>query len=349
MIPHFIHKSVLLSLFLSLFSLQATAQERVIDSLQRELGKLDRASQGISADTSRIVLYYALAEKFYEETDQVNEQLYTGKALDLIDSLLESGNHPKEMKEWLLHQQGTGLGNKGNYFSDIGDLPRALDYYFRALRIDESLGHFAGMERHLCNIAIVYDDLGDHTKSLNYYFRALKYAKAIKKKDAEADLYGNIATSYMSLHDNKRALSYCARALELFEELKDTSGIAFVFGNIGLTYKDIGLQQKDAGKAPAEIAEFFTAVTYFRKALEYIGEDGEKSTRLINLGSLGSVYMNMQKYDEAEKYLLQSLELSKEINDLYGVMSTSEHLSDLYAEMAKQKGIAPQQKIAYLE
>ncbi|MCW3103831.1 MAG: protein serine/threonine phosphatase [Bacteroidetes bacterium] len=348
MIPHFIHKAVILSLFISLFSVQAMAQERIIDSLERELGKLDQASQGISADTSRIKLYYALAEKFYSETDQANEQLHTDKALGLIDSLLES-DPAKEIKDWLLHQQAIGFGNKGNYFSDIGDLPKALDYYFRALRIDESLGHLAGMERHLCNIAIVYDDLGDHTKSLNYYFRALKYAKAMEGKSAEADLYGNIATAYMDIHDNKRALSYCARALKIYEELKDTSGIAFVFGNIGLIYRDIALQQKDKGKAPAEIAEFFTAVTYFKKALAYIGEDGERSTRLINLGSLGSVYIDMQKYDEAEKYLLQSLKLSKEISDIYGVMSTSEHLSDLYAGMAKQKGITPQQKIAYLE
>ncbi|MCW3072467.1 MAG: protein serine/threonine phosphatase [Bacteroidetes bacterium] len=349
MIPDSLHKAGALLLFLFLFSVPVLAQDQVIDSLKVELKKLDHASPGISTDTSRINIYYALAEAYYRETDQASEQLYTGKGLNLVDSLLESGDFNKEIKNWLLHQQGTGLGNKGNYFSDIGDLPKALDYYFRALKLDESIGHLSGMERHLCNIAIVYDDLGDHKKSLNYYFRALKYAKAIDAKSSEADLYGNIATAYMDLNDNKRALSYCARSLKMFEELKDTSGIAFVFGNIGLIYKGIGQDQRDAGKAPSEIPEFFAAVTYFKRTLALVGEDGDKSTRAINVGSLGSVYMSMQKYDEAERYLLQSLQLSREINDLYGVMSTSEHLSDLYAEMAAQKGIPLQQKTVYLE
>jgi serine phosphatase RsbU (regulator of sigma subunit) len=328
--------------------LNSSAQGPAIDSLKAELLKLNRAS-GISADTSRITLYYALAEEFYNADDQLNEELYTDKGLKLADSLLESGGLDKVMQEWLIHNQGTGLGNKGNYYSDIGNLPKGLDYYFRALKNDERINNLKGMQRHLCNIAIIYDDLGDHKKSRDYYFRSLRYAKIIHEKGAEADLYGNIATSYMDLHDNKRALSYCVKSLKMFESLKDTAGIAFVMGNMGLIYKDLGDIRLNAGKPLSEIPEFYTAVTYFKKTLSLLKAEQQRSTRAINMGSLGTVYASMKKYAEAEEYLKRSLELSKEINDLYGVMSVSEQLSELYAEMAAQPGIAPQQKISFLD
>lgn len=342
-----LYGKIILPLIFSFYTTFLFPQNFAIDSLRHELRKNEHSNHGITSDTTYILTCFSIADEFYALEDKSNEELYTDKALQRIDSLM-SKNPAEEIRNWLLHQQGIAYGNKGNYFTDIGDFPTGLDFYFKGLKNDESIGHLAGMQRHLCNIAIVYDDIGDHEKSRNYYFRSLKYAEMLHAKSSIADLYGNIATSYMDDHDNKRAMGYCSKALHLYEELKDTSGMAFVFGNIGLIYKDLGDEKADKGMPENDIAEYYAAVTYFKKCLSVLKED-ERSTKAINLGSLGSVYMSMKKYDEAESYLKQSLGLSKEINDLYGVMSTSDQLSDLYAEMASQKGISTDKKIAYLE
>lgn len=329
--------------------LYASAQNHVIDSLRKEISILENASPGISKDTSMINAYYSLAEEFYNEDNHTMEQVYSNLALEIIAPLLEKPVPDKNLEKWLIHEQGTGLGNKGSYYQDIGDLPKALDFHFKALKNDESIDHTMGIERHLCNIAIAYGDLNEHEKSLDYYFKALKYAKKAKAKDSEANLYGNIATAYYYLNQNEKALMYESKSLEMFKELKDTSGIAFVLGNIGVTYKDIGQDKMDAGKDPKEISEFYTSVVYYKKALSLIGPYGEKSTRAIDLGSLGSVYTSIGNYAEAEKHLLESINLSKEINDLYGIMEINENLSELYFVMARQKNISQQAKAGFLE
>ncbi|MDF2438411.1 MAG: protein serine/threonine phosphatase [Bacteroidota bacterium] len=338
-------------LFIFLFTFfKVPAQNSTLDSLLAELKRLQHGPADISVDTSYINACFSIADEYYHAEMQEEEEFYTNKGLHKIDSLLSKEISDEVLNVWLIHKQGIGYGNKGNYYSDIGDLPQSLDYYFKALRNDEKINHIEGMERHLGNIAIVYDDLGDHQKSLNYYFRALKYAHLRKMKSSEAGLYGNIATAYMDLHDNKRALSYCSKAVGLFEELKDTSGIAYVFGNIGLIYKDLGDERADAGTDVKDVPEYYTAVTYFKKAIELnVLSGGEKSTEAINKGSLGSVFMSMKKYTDAEKYLKESLDISKKINDLYGVMSTTEHLGELYAEMARQKGISQSEQIRLLQ
>jgi serine phosphatase RsbU (regulator of sigma subunit) len=342
-------KKVFLLLFYCFLSIAVPAQ-RTLDSLFLELKKEERATHDIRADTSIINACFSIADEFYNTEDKNKEQQYTNKALQKIDSLLKEEISDEKLYEWLIHHQGIGYGNKGNYYNDIGDLPKALDYYFKALKNDESINNEAGIERHLGNIAIVYDDLGDHKKSLDYYFRALKYAIASGSKSSEAGLYGNIATAYMDLHDNKRALSYCAKAVQLFEEIKDTSGIAYVFGNIGLIYKSVGDARLDAGSPVKDIAEYYSAVAYFKKAIQLnAASNADRSTEAINLGSLGSVYMSMKKYKDAEDYLNRSLQLSAEIHDIYGVMSTCEHLSDLYKEMSEQPGISKEEKIRLLE
>jgi serine phosphatase RsbU (regulator of sigma subunit)/tetratricopeptide (TPR) repeat protein len=327
----------------------AQCQINTIDSLRKEVIRLEHVSPGITKDTSLINAYYSLAEEFYNEDNHTMEQVYTNLALEIITPLLEKPVKDKKLEKWLIHEQSTGFGNKGSYYQDIGDLPKALDFHFKALRNDEGIDHTIGIERHLCNIAIAYGDLNEHKKSLDYYFKALKYAKKAKAKDSEANLYGNIATAYYYLNENDKALMYESKSLEMFKELKDTSGIAFVLGNIGVTYKDIGQDKMDAGKDPKDISEFYTSVVYYKKALSLIGPNGDKSTRAIDLGSLGSVYTSIGNYAEAEKHLLASMELSKEINDLFGIMEINENLSELYFAIAAQKNISPQARAGFLE
>jgi serine phosphatase RsbU (regulator of sigma subunit)/tetratricopeptide (TPR) repeat protein len=341
---HFIGIAVLLCLL----SFSAQSQTKVIDSLLNEVSTLSRSLADVTRDTSMINAYYSLADEFFEKDDQGKEQYYTNLALDLIAPMLEKVQAGTKLSEWLIHQQGIGFGNRGSYYQDIGDLSKALDNHLKALRNDEKINNIAGIERHLCNLAIVYGDLGDHQKSLDYYFAALKYAKLANIRSSEANLYGNIATAYYYMNENEKALMYERKSMDMFKALRDTAGIIFVLGNIGVTYKDIGQDKMDAGKDPSEIPEFYTAVVYYKKALEMLGPNGNKSSRAIDMGSLGSVYTSLGKYEEAEKYLKESIRLSHEINDLYGIMEISESLSELYHKMAQDKGLHPAKRAEYL-
>jgi tetratricopeptide (TPR) repeat protein len=55
-----------------------------------------------------------------------------------------------------------------------GDYAKALEYYFKALRINEEIENKEGQAINLGNIGNVYSDQGNYAKALDYYFKALK-------------------------------------------------------------------------------------------------------------------------------------------------------------------------------
>ncbi|MBI2966383.1 MAG: tetratricopeptide repeat protein [Bacteroidetes bacterium] len=101
------------------------------------------------------------------------------------------------------------LGNIGNVFGDMGIneknnrvrrdslYDKALDYYFKALKIDEESGNRDGIARHLGNIGIIYSKKGDNLMARNYYFKYLRLAETLERKNYQAIALANIATIYM--------------------------------------------------------------------------------------------------------------------------------------------------------
>jgi two-component system, sensor histidine kinase PdtaS len=316
-----------------LFTETLSAQNKRIDSLFLDVKKLENISGNITSDTSLIVSYYAIAEEYYELQDRINEQIFTKKALGQINKLFDHPGISLEVKKYLLKEQAIGYGNIGSYYTSIADYPKALDYNFKALKIDESIDNKIGISRHFINIANCYGELGDHEKALDYNFKALALAKVLHKYDTEALLYGNISTEYSDVFNNKMALHYADIALGMYQNQKDTIGIAMTLGTIGAIYSDLGDNKLDRKINPKEISEYYTASAHYKKALELSRITGQKSSEAIYLGGLGGLYRRMKKYDEAKSTLLQSLELSREIDDLYGVMESSKNLSLLFSEI----------------
>ncbi|HEY5122104.1 MAG TPA: tetratricopeptide repeat protein, partial [Ignavibacteria bacterium] len=53
------------------------------------------------------------------------------------------------------------------------------------------------MSAHLGNIGIVYEEQGDYPKALDYYFKALKMAEELGDKNHIAAFLGNIGAVYL--------------------------------------------------------------------------------------------------------------------------------------------------------
>ena len=101
----------------------------------------------------------------------------------------------------------------------------------------------------LCNIGNVYYLQHKYTQALEYHFRALKLNTAIENKYGLSDNYGNIGTVYndqsdldfvkQGLKPSERfdlSIKYSLKALELNEELKNQYGISANLINIGSAY-----------------------------------------------------------------------------------------------------------------
>ncbi len=208
------------------------------------------------------------------------------------------------------------LGHIGMVYSHRGDYPRTLDYYFKALRIDEELNNKNRVGVHLGNIGVVYANQDDFPKALDYYFRAQKVYEELGLKNDIASNLGNIGSVYSDQRDFPKALDYFFKALKMAEELGNKNFKAVWLSSIGSVY--------------AEQKEYDQALNYYFKALKMVDELGHREARTMILTNIGSLYTSIGNYKEAEQYLKKAIVLSDSLGTLNYLRQTEEFISRLY-------------------
>lgn len=220
------------------------------------------------------------------------------------------------------------LGNIGGYNLNQGNYPKALDYYLKALKIDEALHNKEGIAKRLGNIGIVYDEQADYPKALDYYFMALKISEELGNKNLIATWLVNIGVVYKEQADYPKALDYYFKALKMNEELGKKNSIATILGNIGSVYYSLAYEPQVHSVERDSLLN--RTLDYYFKALTMAEELGDKHGIAINLGGIGSLYTDQKKYPEAEKYLMDALKMDKEIGAQDYEKQVEEYLSNLY-------------------
>jgi serine phosphatase RsbU (regulator of sigma subunit)/Tfp pilus assembly protein PilF len=210
------------------------------------------------------------------------------------------------------------VGNIGIIYYNQGNYPKALEYYFKALKMDEELGDKNGIKADFENIGLVYDNQGDYSKSLDYHFKALKLNNEMGDKYGVANSLGNMAIIYNEQKDYPKALEYYFKALKIGEELGDENLIYKQLGNIGILY----FGQKD----------YHTALYYHFKVVKIAEELEDKNGIAAMMSNIGFIYIYFKKYKLAEDYLLKALVLSEKIKALDQASLIELHLTDLYTQ-----------------
>ncbi|MES2138131.1 MAG: tetratricopeptide repeat protein [Bacteroidota bacterium] len=325
---------VLLVFFL--FQGSSNAQNRNIDSLLTLLKK-DKA------DTNKVNHLNQLCRESIGIGLNDTALYYGNEALILAQKLLEEGTDNKGIKK--------GMANSYNHIGAIyyyqSDYPKTLEYWLKALELDERLKNKTGMAKRLSNLGLVYWSIGDYSKTLDYYFKSLKLAgELLKEANQSGDIeaigrnkmliannLGNTGMVYYNQGFYQEALDYYFKALKLAEELKDSRAIARNLGNIGIVYYN----QAEAIPSEKSGAIPFQKETLYNKALEYdfralkIDEEiGNKTGISADLGNIGALYCSFKKYKEAYHFLYRAIALSDSIGAKDNMQSWYNSLSKLY-------------------
>ncbi|MGZ3921457.1 MAG: tetratricopeptide repeat protein [Bacteroidia bacterium] len=116
-----------------------------------------------------------------------------------------------------------------------------------------------------------------------------------------------------------KSIEHASEALRIAIEIKSGKSEALALHNIGNGYYNL--------------ADYKTALGYYIKALtikESIGVN--KKGLLVSMGSIGNVFLDLHKPDEAYKYLSQALQIAKEINHKTGMASALIAIGTVYSE-----------------
>jgi tetratricopeptide (TPR) repeat protein len=73
-----------------------------------------------------------------------------------------------------LDGQATALANLGLCHKTLGDIPKAIDFFRRALAMHEKVGSLDGQGSALANLGFCYLTLGDIPKAIDFLQRSLR-------------------------------------------------------------------------------------------------------------------------------------------------------------------------------
>ena len=217
----------------------------------------------------------------------------------------------------LLTLKGSTLGTLGNLYTAQAEYPKALDCFFKSLKIDEELGDDRQKAVHLSNMGIVYDEQREFEKALKCYNDALKLYRARGDSSGVETCYSNIGVVYDDMGDLDKALEYylIAREIQLALGEERYSG---TIGNIGNIYKNRG--------EPAR------AMEYYMQAMELDKKTGNQVMVAQHYANIGDACRMMKKYADAEEALMRSMSIAKQLGALDVISKAENFLSLLYAE-----------------
>jgi tetratricopeptide (TPR) repeat protein len=209
----------------------------------------------------------------------------------------------------------TSLNINGNVYFKKGNYPLSLDYYFKALKINEGIKNNKGIASQLNNIGNVFSAMNDIPKALDYSIKSLNIFKKLGDKTLIAHTLSNIGGLYMGKKDYINANEYILKSITIYNELGDTQ-------NIGRSITIIGMIESNKGN-------YNEALNYFFKAIS-LNDTNDKENTATLYGNIGEALMNEKKYVESKKYYMKSLNIGIEIGSL-GIISESAHnLSNIY-------------------
>jgi len=186
-----------------------------------------------------------------------------------------------------------------------------------ALKIAHSLNHEKEKGRCLINIGNFYKKAANYSEALNYYDQALNITRKLENKEDESICLSNIGLIYQDLGDYDRALEYLKNALKIDQFLKDEINISMDLNNMGTIFRARGIIFRSQ-------EDLYKSLFYFNKCLEFSissmsMKNGTKIFKKIEvqaLNNIGTVLIDLENLNEAQKYLILGYKKALEIRDI---------------------------------
>jgi tetratricopeptide (TPR) repeat protein len=173
-------------------------------------------TEALSYNSEAALTWQSLEENASGAEKQLYKLYRTKSIGEIGNAYYGLSNYPKALEYQFLalklnqemkREEGIAAtcGNIGNIYSDQGDFPRALDYYKKSLKVSQKLGKLYDVSIDLRNIAIVYSKMDDAAKSLEYSMMALATSRKLGNDIETANNMCSVGSALLSQADSARA------------------------------------------------------------------------------------------------------------------------------------------------
>ncbi|MEM8510143.1 MAG: tetratricopeptide repeat protein [Bacteroidota bacterium] len=260
------------------------------------------------------------------------------------------------------------LNQIGTIYRNRSYLTKAIALHQKALEIAESSNNLEFVVYSLNMLGTVYRRKDAIKTGLDYHQKALEIAEAIELPSVHIKRNINIALNsignlYQTLGQYDLAISQFQRALELEGALGNKLGLAINNQNIGDCLEHKGNLEdalkryktsldfnneinNDFGRVICQnsIAQIHLkqnrpnlALELLEPSLDQITRIGDKFIWSSVLANLGWAYMEIQNYQEAEKFMSKGLNMANEISMPTQIIYAQKLLSDLESRKGNHK------------
>jgi len=251
-------------------------------------------------DTSKINALNDICENMMHE----DWEKYQRFQLKLTQEALKNTKTTKE-RIFLKKILAGALNNIGYIHKDKGNIPLAIEYLQKSLKIRKEIGDKNGMANSYNNIGFIHSEQGNIPLAIEYYQKSLKIQKEIGDKKGMAFSYNNIGSIHHAQNNLQLAIEYYQKSLKIQKEIGDKNGIAYSYNNIGGIHKD-------QDNAPL-------AIEYNQKSLKLRKKIGDKRGMAISYSNIGGIHKDQGNMPLAIQYYQKSLKIQKEIGNKKGL------------------------------
>ncbi|GAA4268041.1 tetratricopeptide repeat-containing sensor histidine kinase [Hyunsoonleella aestuarii] len=270
-------------------------------------------SQTQEIDSLTIQLAFQKQDSLKADTSiKLIESLYNANDLDrALKYILET----EKLATTLNYNKGLAEVNfyKASIYAQKDDYINAVSSYSKSKALFKSLEDILGVARVNNSIGLIEIKRGNYKKGLQY---ALSAINILEQRDLKYELniaYSNLAQAYFSIKSYDKATEFYLKALNIQETLGDSEGV---------------------NESHSQLAELYSMKKEHRKAIEYYNkvlnanQSNDSITGQVS-AKLGGEYLQFNDFDNASKYLLQSLNINRRIKNESGLLTSLNNLGAL--------------------
>ena len=208
-----------------------------------------------------------------------------------------------------------------NYLLEKHDL--AIELYLKALRILESGNAYEDLTTVYNNLAACYKIRKDFVNTEKYYLKSLEVSEKANLDKFKAVSWNNLSMLYTENKIYDKADTMSVKAINYYKEINNTI-------NLGIAYLNYG-------NLKIEKEEYEEAITSYNQAKKHVEKSQIPLLHGVSQTGIGIALTRQDKIQSALNFLLEGVEISKEINHQGQLLESYNALAEYYAKTKKFK------------
>ena len=197
-------------------------------------------------------------------------------SIKIEEEVLQPHTNENVKNGWAANAMAKHLNSVGMVYRNQGDYPKAIEYFFKALKMAEEQENKQSQANILGNIGLVYKNQNDYPKALEHYFKALTIAKELGDKSLITTWIGNIGGAYYGLGNYSKALEFFLNALGMAKELENRNLTAHLLANIGNVYQNQGDSAYVKGNTSFALTNKYSKALEFDNIVDFSTHEGKE-------------------------------------------------------------------------